>query len=235
MAKKKSNDFLTLLKKSWDFIWNDDSFLSLALNILLAFIIIKFLVYPALGFVFQSDYPIVAVVSGSMEHKAVHPCIARNSQNICIKTDKSTYEICGNSLSSKIKTNLETYWNQCGSWYETNKNITKSEFEEFEFKNGFNTGDIMIIHGYDTKKVGDILVFWSDQNYPIIHRIVGISTENGQTYYHTKGDHNSGSIYFETKIPENKVIGKAFLKIPYFGWIKIGAVKVLYTIQSLIF
>lgn len=55
-------------KKIWKFIWYDDSLLSWIVNILLAFLIVKFLIYPGLGLVLGTGYPVVAVVSGSMHH-----------------------------------------------------------------------------------------------------------------------------------------------------------------------
>ena len=56
------------LKKIWKFIWNDDSFLSWVVNVILAFIIVKFLIFPGLGFLLETTHPVVAVVSGSMDH-----------------------------------------------------------------------------------------------------------------------------------------------------------------------
>lgn len=60
--------FKKLLKKTWHFIWVEDSLASWLVNIVLAFVLIKFIIYPALGFVLSTNYPIVAVVSNSMEH-----------------------------------------------------------------------------------------------------------------------------------------------------------------------
>ncbi|HLC58833.1 MAG TPA: hypothetical protein VJI68_03140 [Candidatus Nanoarchaeia archaeon] len=60
------------LKKIWHFIWHDDSALSWIVNILLAFIIVKFLFYPGLGLIFGTTHPVVAVVSGSMEHNGLN-------------------------------------------------------------------------------------------------------------------------------------------------------------------
>lgn len=60
-----NSDFL---KKVWYFIWYDDSLLSWIINVIIAFILVKFIVYPGLGIVFGTDYPLVAVVSCSMEH-----------------------------------------------------------------------------------------------------------------------------------------------------------------------
>ncbi len=56
------------LKKFWNFIWNDDSLLSWVLNIIIAFVLVKFIIYPGLGLLLGTTHPVVAVVSGSMEH-----------------------------------------------------------------------------------------------------------------------------------------------------------------------
>ena len=65
MDKKK---FINILKKTWHFIWEDDSVWSWIVNIILAIVLIKFIIYPGLGLVLGTSYPIVAVVSDSMEH-----------------------------------------------------------------------------------------------------------------------------------------------------------------------
>ena len=88
-------DFKQFLKKTWHFIWDDDSIWSWIINVILAFVIIKFLVYPGLGFIMQTSYPIVAVVSGSMEHKTTHPCLELDMlTNQCKEFDKKSYVIC---------------------------------------------------------------------------------------------------------------------------------------------
>jgi len=61
--------FKKFIKKTWHFIWYDDSLLSWIINIILAFVLIKFVFYPAIGLILGTHYPIVAVVSNSMEHE----------------------------------------------------------------------------------------------------------------------------------------------------------------------
>lgn len=56
------------MSKIWDFIWKDDSFLSWIANVVLAFVLVRFIIYPLLGLVLGIGFPVVAVVSGSMEH-----------------------------------------------------------------------------------------------------------------------------------------------------------------------
>lgn len=59
---------MSAFRKIWNFIWHDDSILSWIVNIILALVIVKFLIYPGLGLIFNTNYPLVAVVSGSMVH-----------------------------------------------------------------------------------------------------------------------------------------------------------------------
>lgn len=191
-------------KKIWDFIWNDDSLLSWIVNILVAFILIKFLVYPGLGLIFGTNYPIVAVVSGSMEHDE----------------------------------GFNAWWDLKGGFY-ADLDITKEQFSKFPFRNGFNTGDIMILVGTPTGKIklGDIIVFTTTSRAdPIIHRVIAINEEKGQRYFTTKGDHNTGihTGIEEDKISTDRVIGRAVFRIPYLGWIKIGAVKFINGVSNLV-
>ena len=214
-------------KKTWYFIWESDSILSWIVNILLAFIIIKFLVYPGLGFAMQTSHPVVAVVSGSMEHKAVHPCIDYNrAYNRCEEFDKSSYSICGVSFDSKQKSNYDFFWNTCGGWYENNTDVNKESFNEFKFKNGFNKGDIMVLRGIKPEKVdvGDTIVYVSKTaSYPIIHRVVEVKGDESYTFI-TKGDHNNGE---DSPVSENQLVGKAVARVPLLGWIKIGFVELI--------
>ena len=69
MAQKKSAK--DIWKKVWHFIWEEDSVASWVVNIILAFVLIKFIVYPGLGFALGTTHPVVAVVSPSMEHNGV--------------------------------------------------------------------------------------------------------------------------------------------------------------------
>jgi hypothetical protein len=224
MSKKKIKfeHYFNELKKFWNWVWNSDSILSYIVCFGFAFIIIKFILFPFFGVVLQNDYPIVVVVSGSMEHKIV-------------KTG-SSYEICGNyfGIENKKSLNFNEWWEICGNYYVNNFNLTKKEFKEFEFLNGLNIGDILVLWGNEPENfnVGDLLVFIPQdksffENYgPVIHRIVKIYDENGEVYFRTKGDHNSiSAVGFENKIKKEDVIGSPILRIPYLGYIKLGLYK----------
>ena len=83
----------------------------------------------------------------------------------------------------------------------------------------FYRGDMIIVYGEENLKVGDVVVFDSpDKKYPIIHRVHEV--KDGGII--TKGDNVAstdegrwGVISFD------KIHGKAFLKIPILGWVKI--------------
>lgn len=196
MEDKK--DFKKILKGIWYFIWEDNSIWSWLINVVLAFILIKFIVYPGLGFLLTTSHPIVAVVSESMVHDS----------------------------------NFEKWWEKNGQWYIDNE-IEKDEFEKFSLKNGFNKGDIMVLKGKkpDDIGVGDVIVFRSTRPDPIIHRVVKKWQKNNEYFYQTKGDNNQGSIknniLDETNINQDQVIGKALVKIPFLGYIKILFVELL--------
>ncbi len=209
-------------RKAWRFLWDDDSVWSWIANIIIAFLVIRFIVYPLLGIILGTSFPIVAVVSESMEH-GLH----------------NDY-LCGEQLNT-FKESFDNYWAICGNWYEQN-GISKEQFQYFPFPRGFNKGDVIILWRAAEKnlKVGDILVFQGNRPQPIIHRIVKVKNEgsvkkdenenagneltSSQTHYQTKGDHNSNSIEGdsgETNISQQRILGKGLLRVPYLGWVKI--------------
>lgn len=131
------------------FIWEEDSVASWLANIVLAFVLIKFIVYPGLGFILATSHPVVAVISGSMEHEG-------------------SYEDWW-QYSCPQGTQGDLYWQL---------NIRKEQFTTFPFKNGFNKGDIMVLYGRGTPQIGDVIVFnVQGRNEPIIHRVVNITDQ----------------------------------------------------------
>ena len=194
------------LKKIWHFIWHEDSIWSWIVNLILAFVIIKFLLYPGLGLILNTPTPIVAVVSGSMEHDL--PFDQWWVEESC----------CDDSCTRKMIQ---------GKFYEERK-ITKEQFGKFPFLFGFDKGDIMILHKWTEIEIGDVIVYnIQERKDPIIHRVIDIMEEHGKKYYATRGDHNCGIASFERAIPEDQVLGKANIRVPFLGWIKIIFVKII--------
>lgn len=171
-------------KKIYRFIFYDDSLLSWIINIILAFLLVKFLIYPGLALALGSELPLVAVISGSMHHDGL---------------------------------DYEEWWDENQEWYLEN-DITSGEFQNYNFVNGFNKGDVMVLGAYDDIEVGDVLVYASSGHpYPIIHRVTYINEED--LTYELKGDNNDVA---DPDLVENEqLIGKALYRIPYIGWVKI--------------
>lgn len=58
----------TIQHKIWHFLAHEESIQSYAANALIVIIIGKFIFFPVLGLALGTEFPVVAVVSGSMEH-----------------------------------------------------------------------------------------------------------------------------------------------------------------------
>jgi signal peptidase I len=193
-------DLKTSWKRFWHFIWEEDSLLSWIANIVLAIILIKFILFPVLGFILGSEFPLVAVVSSSMEHDG--------------SFDQwwTSQAVCGTEICTQ-----EEFYDQF--------DISKEVFKEFRFANGFNKGDVMVLVGTKGIEVGDTVVFFSRDGRPIIHRVVDLDP------LQTKGDHNvaqiADSFINEKDVSQHPLIGKAAVRIPFIGYVKIAFVEFL--------
>ncbi|MBN2567680.1 signal peptidase I [Candidatus Woesearchaeota archaeon] len=198
----------TTLKRVWKFLWEDDSIWSWITSIAVAFVIIKFIVYPGLGLALGTTHPIVAVVSGSMEH------------------DGSFEDWWGSPAECEA--------GRCSQrdWY-LEHGILDEEFKGYDFPNGFDTGDIMLLTKGDPAELerGDIVVFYNRQGTPIIHRVIRKWQAVDTWYFQTKGDHNIQSIsnrdLNEFQVNGNMIIGRARLRVPLLGYVKIWFVDLL--------
>lgn len=200
------------LQALWNYIWEGETITAYCLNVIVAFIIIKFLVYPGLGLLFGTGFPVVAVVSSSMEHSG------------SFEDWWSEPALCGNIACSQ-----EQWYGQVG--------IDENTFKTYFFNNGFNKGDVMVLFGTDPQdlKMGDVIVFQAGASEPIIHRIVGTGDHDidghGGKLFATKGDNNPTQLPIETYISQDQVIGRAVFRIPFFGYIKIWFVEFLNLIR----
>jgi hypothetical protein len=111
------------------------------------------------------------------------------------------------------------------------------------FAHTLHKGDIIVIQKINPADLNanypnsDIIVYQNPTDptsTPIVHRIVTTYEINGTRYFQTKGDGNgdtwpaipatqeydSNSIWHTGQgVPQNLVIGKVVMRIPYFGWI----------------
>jgi len=206
MRKKNLN---TTWKKLWYFIWEDNSIWSWVVNIVLAFILIKFIVYPGLGLALGTSYPIVAVVSDSMEHDSDFDSWWQSSEKY--------YAEFGIVKDSFEEFPLKEGFNKGDIMilWRANPDTLK-------------IGDVIVFRSARTNPKPD----------PIIHRIVIKEEKEGKLIYQTKGDNYltnrrqintcfpDGCIY-ESDIQQSQILGKALFKVPYLGYIKIWFVDLL--------
>jgi signal peptidase I len=112
------------------------------------------------------------------------------------------------------------------------------------FDHTLHVGDIIVIQQVNPTDLNanypnsDIIVYENPTNptaTPIVHRIVEKYESNGTLYFQTKGDGNgqkwpqipspaeydSQTLWSNNGqgVPQNLVIGKVVMRIPYFGWI----------------
>lgn len=213
VIKRNNHTKKSEIKKIWEFIWHSDSPWSWLVNILLAFLIIKFLVYPGLGLVFGTNLPIVAVISNSMEHP---------QGNDWFFTDSA---LCYNGPCVQME------------WYMQH-NISEEIFNDFRFTSGFNKGDLMILVGSSPKdtNIGDVIVFYRPDGIPVIHRVFDKYNLSGRVYYSTKGDNNIAPLtpqqagFDENQISSESVAGKAIGRVPFLGWIKLAFTNLISSI-----
>jgi len=189
-------DHPTWYGKVWHFLAHEDSWASFVVDAILVILIGKFLIYPAIGFALGTSYPVVAVVSSSMDHHRM---------------------------------DFDSWWAENGAWYEEH-NITKEQFRDFKWANGFSMGDAFVVRGVPAEEIeiGDIIVYSVPQRKdPIIHRVVAIGDYNGRLTFFTKGDANPDQIYFEQNVLQNQIHGKAVLCLPWLGWPKVILLRII--------
>jgi signal peptidase I len=220
-------ELMSNIKKGWHWIWHSDNWLSWVVALLIIYIAVKFIFFPTLSLIFGSSLPLAGVESSSMDHHI-------------ILDDYNRLTLCSSIYSQNEEKQIgsvdfDKYWSVCGNWYQ-DKNISKEQFSKFTLSNGFRKGDVIIVWGRFTPKIGDIIIFQPNSGStaprPIIHRIVKI---NGDGTFQTKGDHNGEQLTVsnnnngidETHISENQIIGKAIIKIPYLGWPKIWMTELI--------
>ena len=203
------NQLKTILKKTWDFVWHSNSIWSWLVNIILAFILIKFIVYPLLGLILSTSHPIVAVVSESMEHNG-------NFDSWWLQ-QQAWYEKQGISKEAFQDFPYKNGFNKGDIMVLYGKKVDKIE-----------VGDILVFNSRQPNPIIHRLVkkWYQDGQYHF--QTKGDHNPNSiQNYVNSQGRSVSpdypGAIKIldETDIPEEKIIGVGVIKIPFLGWIKI--------------
>ena len=184
-------------KKSWNFIWHSDSLASWIVSFIIAFVLVKYVVYFGLGLLLGTGYPIVAVVSGSMEHG-------------------------GMDFDNWWEENKEWYENRDISQEQFNKFPFANGFNKGDIMilvgeeaKDINSGDILVFEANSKHPViHRVVEKWSDEgNYYFQTK----GDNNPMSYSQLQ----------ETEIPEEKIIGKAVFRVPLLGWVKIGFTELI--------
>ncbi len=132
-------------------------------------------------------------------------------------------ESCSMHHQGNFLSNINDWWQPLETKY-SQFNITKNDFNNFNFKKGFTKGDILFIIEAkpENLKVGDVIIFEAGRQNPLIHRIVKIQKTSEEYIFSTIGDNNSGQLSEEKSITEDQLMGKAVIRIaPYAGWVKL--------------
>ena len=195
------SDFKQILKKTWHFIWEDDSFWSWVINFVLAFVLIKFIVYPGLGFLLQTTHPVVAVVSESMEHSGNFDDWWNNGGQWYIDNGIKKEDFAKFSLTS---------------------GFNKGDIMVLKGKKSkdINVGDIIVF--WSAKKdpiIHRVVKKWQENN------IYYFQTKGDN--YKTNPSSIRNLFLDETRISEDKIVGNAVARIPFLGYIKIWFVDLL--------
>ncbi len=213
MAKTRQNqdikNFKWAAKKVWDFLWNEDSLWSWLVSLALAFIIVKFIFFPALSLMLGTSLPLVVIESSSMHH-----------QGSLFKT------ITGFGLFEQDS--IESWYEDNYRWYQ-DRGLTLDDVKKWRFESGMDKGDIIVVYGknIDELELGDVVIFEAGQRRPVIHRVVDIYEEGNETFISTKGDNNDGQLSFEITISSDQLIGTALIRIPKIGWVKLVFVELI--------
>ena len=195
MNKKKVKK---VLKGIWYFIWEDNSILSWLVNVVLAFILIKFIVYPGLGLLLSTSHPIVAVVSESMEHNI----------NFNQWWDKNGQWYLKNGIEE------EDF-----SQFSLKNGFNKGDIMVLIGKKpqDVNVGDVIVFRNSRPDPIiHRVVKKWKD-NSDYFFQTKGDNNRESI---------KNGSID-ETNINQNQIIGKALFKIPILGYVKIWFVEIL--------
>lgn len=98
----------------------------------------------------------------------------------------------------------------------------------------FNKGDILILQGIPSSEleIGDVVVFSPyGRETPVVHRLIA---KNPDGTFQTRGDANTGQLPFEKRIEPSQIHGRSIAIIPYLGWVKIGATKLIFKPELLL-
>ncbi len=206
------NKDASAVKKAWRFIWEDNSIWSWILNIVLAFVLIKFVVYPGLGLLLDTSHPIVAVISTSMEHNS--------GFDEWWSSSEKNYGVMGISKSMFSTFSLK-------NGFDRGDIIILRGAEPENLK----IGDIVVFTTKLPEPVIHRAVGKWEENGKTYFQTMGDNYDTNQkplvryenAYGSKVSEDTPGAIKIidERKVAEDEIIGKAWFRIPFLGYAKI--------------
>ena len=204
MSHKRKNymrNWKQVLRKIWYFIWEDDSIWSWIANIVLAFVLIKFIVYPGLGYLLQTSHPVVAVVSESMEHNSGF----------------SNWWAKGGDWYSKNQITKEEF-----EKFPFRNGFNKGDIMILKGKKPENilVGNVIVF--WSSKKdpiIHRVVKKWKEDGKYYFQT-------KGDNYRTNQISIKSVSLD-ETRISEDQIVGNAIGRVPMLGYIKIWFVELI--------
>lgn len=181
----------SFFKRFIDFL-KEDSFPSLIVSLIIAFLLIKYVFFPVLSFLTGSSLPLVIVESCSMYHKE------RGFNLIFSKSD--IYSKNGIDIKDTKK-------------WDFQDGFSKGDIIFVVSAKNAKVGDVIIFDGSARNPIIHRVVSIREENGIKIYSTKGDNNEGQLKPPRDKTD--------ETNIPESKVIGKALFRVPLLGWVKL--------------
>lgn len=188
-----------VLKKIWHFIWEDNSIWSWIANIVLAFVLIKFIVYPSLGFLLHTTHPVVAVVSDSMKHYSGFDEWWDNADKWYI----------ANGIK---KENFKTFPLRNG-FNRGDIMVLKGKKAE-----DIKIGEVVVFWSARKDPIIHRVVKKWKENGKYYFQTKGDN-------YKTNANQIKSPFLDETRISEEQIVGNEVLRIPFLGYVKIWFVE----------
>lgn len=146
---------------------------------------------------------------------------------LAFRTDSYWRGVASNSMMHDVEN-----WEQ---HYNNDKYYAGYDISKFPIRGGFERGDLLVIQGVSSPadvSIGDVIVVDRGPDVtPLVHRVVAMWEENGDTRFMLKGDRNSEpheSYYEGNKIVPGdypiypqQILGKVIFVIPKLGYISL--------------
>lgn len=186
------------IKKIWNFLWKSNSVWSWLVDLILVFIIVKFIFFPFFSLILVTPLPFVIIESDSMHHT-------------------SDFDSWYTEFGSWYENNGITKQEMLGWPYQNG--LDKGDIIVVQGKNPqeYNPGDVIIFNTkvQKTPIIHRVVEITEEQE----QFMFSTKGDNNQGQLIFLG------LNIEKEINKENVLGRAAFRIPYLGWIKLAFVE----------